>query len=135
MLQAVVLVLKTLYLGGARLTLRVAQKPLLPGLQKLLGPAVVQIRSEPLAAAQSRNALFPTQSFEDDPDFLFRRKTTSCLALNVADDLLRAFSLSHRILLPFGPGVSLISSTYLVQPSLNPNTYPLPVLLYRSREQ
>ncbi|MDG2304300.1 MAG: hypothetical protein P8R42_06510, partial [Candidatus Binatia bacterium] len=47
---------------------------------------------------------------------------TSCLALNVADDLLRALSLSHRILLPFGPGVSLISSTYLVQPSLNPNT-------------
>jgi hypothetical protein len=50
----------------------VSQQPLLPGLQKLLGPPVVEIRRQTFAPAQLGVALLAAQSFEDDADLLLR---------------------------------------------------------------
>jgi hypothetical protein len=64
-----------------------------------------------------RDALVAAQSFEDDPDLLFRRKTS-------------ARPLAHRSLLGLGLGVSLNLQAAVVQIHLNPNTWctSMPIL-------
>ncbi len=47
-------------------------QPLLPGLEKLLTPPVIQIRIQPLAATQRGDAFLAPQPLEHNPNLLFR---------------------------------------------------------------
>ena len=50
----------------------ITREPLLTGLQELLRPTVIEPLGDALLAAQLSNAVFTTQSGQDDPDLLLR---------------------------------------------------------------
>ena len=81
----------------------------------------VEIRVQPFAPTQRRNAFFAPQALEDNSNLLFRRELTASLATNLLDDLFCRLCLAHEVRLPFGQ-VSLISHPHLVPISLTPNT-------------
>ena len=66
-----------------RFACRIAQQPLLPGLEELLAPAVIEIRRYPFAAAERRDALFPAEPLQHDPNLLFGRKPPARMPPNL----------------------------------------------------
>ena len=74
----------------------VTRKPLLAGLQELLRPTVIQALGDALLATQLSNAVFTTQSRQDNPDLLLRRVTLPRLTANVLDRALCSVLVSFR---------------------------------------
>ena len=72
-----------------RLAGHVADEPLLAGFEKLLAPAVIQIRRQALLAAQRGDAFFAPQALQHDPNLLFGRKPSAGLPPDLLNDLLR----------------------------------------------
>ena len=62
---------KVLNVLGVRLSCGITGQTLLASLQKLLRPTVVQILVNTFFAAQLRNAVLASQTFQYDPDLLF----------------------------------------------------------------
>ncbi len=89
LLQLAVLGAEILDLITGRLPDRVTGQLLLACLQKLLAPAVVEVRRDALSATQLRDALIPPQPFEYDPDLLLRRELPTGSSANFTDCGLR----------------------------------------------
>jgi len=64
------------------MALGVAHQALLPRLQEVLAPSVIQVRRDPLPAAQGGDAGLTSQPLENDPHLLLRRVL---LARDLAD--------------------------------------------------
>src|SRR6516164_6034856 len=79
---------KVLYLAGRRGAGSVARQPALAGLQELLRPAVIHRGGNAFPAAQLRDVLLATQSFQHNADLLFGRILLPRRPANVADKLL-----------------------------------------------
>jgi len=73
LLQITSLAPQVLDLIGRCRTRRVARKALLPGLQELLRPAVLQALSDAFTAAQPGNAVLARKAVQHDPDLPFSR--------------------------------------------------------------
>ena len=78
LLQVTVLTFELLDLLPGGIPHRVACQPFLPGLHELFGPGVVVGRFDPLSAAQVGDGRLPAESFQNDPDLLFRRVLAAC---------------------------------------------------------
>ena len=71
LLELAVFAAQVLDFGRRRFACRIAQQPLLPGLEELLTPAVIEIRRYPFAAAERRDAFLPAEPLQHDPNLLF----------------------------------------------------------------
>jgi hypothetical protein len=87
--------------AGRNLTRGVARQALLPGLQEVLRPVVLQALGNPFAPTKLGDRTLPAQAVEHDPDFLFSRKLTPRLALDIMEvsigRTVRPSSPSHRV--------------------------------------
>ena len=81
-----------------RFPLRIPGQSFPSGLEKLLTPAVVQIRRNPFASAQGCDALFSSQPFQHDPDLLLGRVLLSSLSTNLPHSIVCRHFLLHSIL-------------------------------------
>src|SRR5215468_1225479 len=79
---------KVLHLAGRRGAGGVARQPALAGLQELLRPAVIHRGGDAFPAAQLRDVLLATQSFQHNADLLFGRILLPRRPADVADKLL-----------------------------------------------
>src|SRR6516165_1418814 len=79
---------KVLHLAGRRGAGGVARQPALAGLQELLRPAVIHRGGDAFSAAQLRDVLLATQSFQHNADLLFGRILLPRRPADVADKLL-----------------------------------------------
>ena len=64
----------------------IAEQPFLAGLEKLLAPPGVEVRIEPFAATQGREALDAPQSLQDNSNFLLRGQPSPRLPPNIPND-------------------------------------------------
>src|SRR6202023_2351322 len=69
-LQGAGLTAQILHLVRGRCARRVAGEPLLPRLEEILRPAVIQVLDDSLAPAQFGDALLAAQAFKHDTDLL-----------------------------------------------------------------
>ena len=88
LLQIACLSAQILDLARRRRTCRVARQALLPSLEELLGPAVIQALGNALTAAQLGNAVLALEAIQHDPDLLFGRILFAGRSTDVLDDLL-----------------------------------------------
>src|SRR5262249_25157985 len=102
LLERSVLVAQRLHFRRRRFACRVSQQPLLACLEKLLAPAVVQVRRQSLAPTEFCDAFLASQALEDDPNLLFGRKAPPRTPVDLPDDLLCTHSLAHPGLLRLG---------------------------------
>ncbi|MBB5724076.1 hypothetical protein FHS72_003727 [Loktanella ponticola] len=70
-LEIMGLTAQILHLVSVRRTCRIARKAPLSGFHEVLGPFVVNALRDTLTAAQLCNAVFTTQTIQNDPDLLF----------------------------------------------------------------
>jgi len=63
-----VLTTQVVDLGAGGLALGVAGQAALAGLEELLGPGVVEVRTTAFATAQLGDGLFPAEAFQNDAD-------------------------------------------------------------------
>ena len=99
MLQLVVLATQLGDLGGVGLAYGVAHQAAFAGLEKLLGPVVVEVWADALATAELGDGLLAIEPLEYDADLLFTGELAAGLALDLADDLLGISILAHGTLL------------------------------------
>ncbi len=70
----------------------VAEQPILPDLNEVLKPFIIETLRNPLTATQLSNTVLATKAIQYDPDLLFRRIMLARGAFDIFDDLLaRAF--------------------------------------------
>ena len=110
LLEVTVLAAQVLDFGRRRFARRIAQPPLLTGLEELLAPAVIEIRRYPFAAAERRDALFPAEPLQHDPNLLFGRKPPAGVPPNLPNHLLRRSCRRHGGLLPWQESVSYFTT-------------------------
>ena len=111
MLEPAILGSQVCHVRRRRLAGRVADQPLLPSVEKLLAPPVVEIRVQPFATAQRRDALFAPQALQHDPNLLFRRELPAGLPANLLNDLLRRLCMTHGALLPRQQSLSYLTAS------------------------
>jgi hypothetical protein len=92
LLQLSVLRPQFLDLVAARLSNGIPRQLLLAGFEKVLAPAVVEVRRDALSAAQLGDALLTAQALEYDPDLLFRGKLPAGPAADLTYRRIRGFS-------------------------------------------
>ena len=80
-----------------RFACRIAQQPLLAGLKEFFAQAVIEIRRQAFAAAERRDALFPAEPLQHDPNLLFGRKPPAGVPPNLPNHLLRRSCLRHGV--------------------------------------
>ncbi len=90
--------------GRTRLALRVSEQALLACFQKLLAPAVVEVRSDAFAAAERGDALLAPQALDYDPDLFLGGKPSAGLPPDLSNRLLGRCLLLHGSLLLSEPG-------------------------------
>ena len=96
---------------AGRFSDRVASQLLLARFEKVLAPAVVEVRSDAFSATQAGDALLASQPFEYDADLLFGRELSSGAAPDLAHRrfggllLLGHIETLHGV---FGPGKCLL---------------------------
>jgi len=77
LLQLAVLASQILDFVAGRFAHSVSRKLLLPRLEKVLAPSVVEVRGDAFSPTQIRDALLASKPFEYDPNLLFGRELPS----------------------------------------------------------
>jgi hypothetical protein len=78
---------------------RIARQALLPGLQKLLGPAIIHRGSDPLPTAQLGDAFLATQALENNPDLVLGREVSTGGPTSIPDHVFSRLPTRHGLLL------------------------------------
>ena len=73
---------------GGSLTGSVTRQALLPGLQEVLRPAVIEVLVDPLTATQLSDTVLAAQALQNDPDLLFGAEPPTSRPPDVLHDLL-----------------------------------------------
>src|SRR5262249_36350421 len=76
----------------------IASQSLLPGLEKVFRPAVIEVLDDPLAAAELGDAVLAAQAFQYNADLVFRREVSPRRATDLLHDFCRRFFLRHGFL-------------------------------------
>src|SRR5262249_17512836 len=76
----------------------IASQSLLPGLEKVFRPAVIEVLDDPLAAAELGDAVLAAQAFQYNADLVFRREVSPRRATDLLHDFSRRFFLRHGFL-------------------------------------
>src|SRR5215216_2814972 len=76
----------------------IASQSLLPRLEKVFRPAVIQVLHDPLAAAELGDTVLAAQPFQYNADLVFRREVSPRRATDVLHDLCRRFFLRQGFL-------------------------------------
>ena len=97
LLELAVFAAQVLDFRRRRFACRIAQQPLLAGLKEFFAPAVIEIRRQAFAAAERRDALFPAEPLQHDPNLLFGREPPAGVPPNLPNHLLRRSCLRHGV--------------------------------------
>src|SRR5262249_47147920 len=76
----------------------IASQSLLPGLEKVFRPAIIEVLDDPLAAAQLGDAVLAAQAFQYNADLVFRREVSPRRATDLLHHFCRRFFLQHGFL-------------------------------------
>src|SRR5215831_4225166 len=71
---------------------RIASQSLLPGLEKVFRPAVIEVLDDPLAAAELGDAVLAAQAFQYNADLVFRREVSPRRAIFFTTSVAGSFS-------------------------------------------
>src|SRR5262249_14697240 len=76
----------------------IASQSLLPGLEKVFRPAIIEVLDDPLAAAELGDAVLAAQAFQYNADLVFRREVSPRRATDLLHHFGRRFFLRHGFL-------------------------------------